>query len=181
MKKRCLRHSNHILFNHLMLNSFIMHISLLPHSANVKFLTMVPVFYSPITSLTSSPTTPHSPFLGLSKCFFDVQPLPIQFPLPEIPVPDNGTIPSLTSFQLLLNGQFLSQRPSESYLKLYLTPAYFLLPVYGFLSSTASFAFLSSVFPPLDYKLPEGRDLVFMLWCSPRSRAVTHTWQQISQ
>ena len=83
-------------------------VSFLPHSVNTKFLTMAQVFYCPTTSL--SPTT--LPLLGFSKRSSASEPLPLQILLPETPIPDNCRVSSLTSFQFLLKGQFLSQRPS---------------------------------------------------------------------
>lgn len=146
-------------------------ISFLPHSANVKFVTEFSISLLPLWL----PLLPHSP-LGLSKCSSDSEPLPMQFLLPEIPISENCLSPSFISFQFLLKCLFLSQRPS--YLKLYLTHIYF--PSVLSFFSTASFAFLPSVFPSLDYKLHEGFLFSFS-GALLAYRTVTHTWQEISK
>lgn len=116
---------------------------------------------------------PFSPCLGLSQFPFDAEPLPIQFLLPEIPVPDDCMSHSLTSFQFLFKCHVLSQN-----LKLHLIPTCFLLLFCTFFS-TASFAVLLAVFPILTYKLREGKGFCFHSLVY--SRAVTHTWQEISK
>lgn len=142
----------------------LMPLQCLFHSAIVKFLPKFPI---PSLRLWLY-LLPYSPFLGLSKCSSDSEPLPMQFLLPEIPVPDNGTSPSFLPSPLF---SFCSNVLFSVRGLLYLTynctshtHTSYSAAALRF-SSKASFAFLLSISPHWTINSMKERVFVFILWC----------------